>query len=82
MLDSSSWHGSIVMLRRAMAWLGPLTPVPWLAHLAYGILPRVHLLADWFAMQRFCHVRMDERIAVRSKVWFVLAGTDIHASWT
>lgn len=50
MLESERWHTAVVMLRKAMRLLGPLSPVPWLAQIGFNILPWFWVVRDWFAM--------------------------------
>ena len=64
MLQSERWHVAVVMLRKAMQLLGPLSPVPWLAQLGFNLLPWFGVIADWFAMLAWCRQRMEERIQV------------------
>ena len=65
MLENEEFHIAVVMLRKAMDMLGPFTPVPWLAHIGFNLLPQLPVIKDWFAMMAFCHKRIDERSAVR-----------------
>ncbi|KUI71889.1 Tryprostatin B 6-hydroxylase [Cytospora mali] len=39
MLRDEQWHLAVKMLRRAMALLGPFSPVPWLAQVAFHFFP-------------------------------------------
>ena len=64
MLESEKWHVAVVMLRKAMRLLGPLSPVPWLAQIGFNIFPWVRVVRDWFAMLAWCRERMKERIQV------------------
>lgn len=64
MLQSERWHIAVVMLRKAMRLLGPLSPVPWLAQIGFNLLPWFGVIADWFAMLAWCRQRMEERIQV------------------
>ena len=64
MLESEKWHIAVVMLRKAMRLLGPLSPVPWLAQIGFNIFPWVWVVRDWFAMLAWCRERMKERIQV------------------
>lgn len=67
MLQSEKWHIAVVMLRKAMQLLGPLSPVPWLAQIGFNLLPWFGVIADWFAMLAWCRQRMEERIQVRRR---------------
>lgn len=64
MLRDQQWHFTVKMLRRAMTLLGPFSPVPWLAQIAFHIFPWAYLIRDWFNMIRWCRQRMDERVKV------------------
>ena len=64
MLESERWHTAVVMLRKAMKLLGPFSPVPWLAQIAFSFLPWFWVVRDWFAMLDWCRERMKERIQV------------------
>ncbi|KAL8651746.1 MAG: hypothetical protein Q9210_003077 [Variospora velana] len=64
MLQSERWHIAVVMLRKAMGLLGPLSPVPWLAQIGFNLLPWFGVIADWFAMLAWCRQRMEERIQI------------------
>ncbi|PWY84975.1 cytochrome P450 [Aspergillus heteromorphus CBS 117.55] len=44
MLHRGEWHFVIVLLRRAMSILGPLSPVPWVVQIAFRLCPRVGIL--------------------------------------
>ena len=37
MFTDEKWHYAILMMRDFMWLLGPFSPVPWLAHLGFGI---------------------------------------------
>ncbi|KAL9052535.1 MAG: hypothetical protein Q9162_005339 [Coniocarpon cinnabarinum] len=63
MLEGREWHIAVTMLHRAMKFLGPATPVPWLAHIGFKFLYRFSIVRDWFAMQHVCHQCLHERIA-------------------
>lgn len=62
MLRDKKWHSAVKLLRRAMSLLGPFSPVPWLAQIAFHFIPWMHVIRDWFTMMRWCKQRMDERI--------------------
>lgn len=64
MLRDGQWHSAIEMLRSAMALLGPFSPVPWLAQIAFHFIPWMYVIRDWFAMLRWCKQRMEERMQV------------------
>ena len=63
-LQHEKWHHAILMLRRAMSLLGPLSPVPWLAQIGFSLIPNYWVVKDWNSMMRWCKTRMDERIKV------------------
>jgi tryprostatin B 6-hydroxylase len=65
MLRDQKWHHAIVLLRRAMSLLGPLSPVPWLAQIGFWLIPNFWRVKDWNTMMRWCRTRMEERIGVR-----------------
>ncbi|TGJ87545.1 hypothetical protein E0Z10_g1202 [Xylaria hypoxylon] len=62
MLRDKQWHFAVKLLRRAMSLLGPFSPVPWLAQIAFHFFPWAYLIRDWFKMLRWCKQRMEERI--------------------
>ncbi|KAI0191340.1 cytochrome P450 [Astrocystis sublimbata] len=62
MLRDKKWHFAVILLRRAMSLLGPFSPVPWLAQIAFHFLSRMFLIRDWFKMMRWCKQVMEERI--------------------
>ena len=64
MLQDEKWHFAVVMLRKAMRLLGPLSPVPWLAQIGFHIVPWLWIVRDWLAMLEWCRNRMTERIQV------------------
>ena len=66
MLQKEEWHVSVVMLRKAMRLLGPLSPVPWLAQIGFNMFPWLWVVRDWLAMLAWCRDRMSERLKVRS----------------
>ena len=66
MLHKEEWHVSVVMLRKAMRLLGPLSPVPWLAQIGFNLFPWLWVVRDWLAMLAWCRDRMSERLKVRS----------------
>lgn len=73
MLQHEEWHVAVVMLRKAMRLLGPLSPVPWLAQIGFNLVPWLWVVRDWLAMLVWCRERMSERI----KVWFPFGRTRI-----
>ncbi|KAI0543533.1 cytochrome P450 [Xylaria curta] len=62
MLRDKQWHFAVRLLRRAMSLLGPFSPVPWLAQIAFHFFPWMYLIRDWFKMLRWCKKRMEERV--------------------
>ncbi len=64
MLQNEEWHFAVIMLRKAMRLLGPLSPVPWLAQIGFNIVPWLWVVRDWLAMLDWCRERMSERIKV------------------
>lgn len=64
MLRDERWHHTVIMLRRAMGLLGPLSPVPWLAQIGFDLIPNFWVVKDWFSMMNWCKKRMSERIEV------------------
>ncbi|KAB8236623.1 cytochrome P450 [Aspergillus alliaceus] len=61
MLSDRRWNHVIILLQRALSVLGPLSPVPWLVHIAFKLLPRVWILKDWFDMVAWCESRLRKR---------------------
>jgi hypothetical protein len=64
MLQDEQWHIAVIMLRKAMRLLGPLSPLPWLAQIGFYIMPWMYVVRDWLAMLVWCPDRMTERIKV------------------
>ena len=64
MLTTKQWHIAVVMLRKAMRLLGPLSPVPWLAQIGFNTAPWLWVVRDWLAMLAWCRERMTERLQV------------------
>ncbi|KAJ5090124.1 hypothetical protein N7532_008808 [Penicillium argentinense] len=62
MLSRQEWHHIILLLQRALSLLGPLSPVPWLIHIAFKLLPRIWILNDWFRMVAWCESQMVNRL--------------------
>lgn len=65
MLRDEKWHFAVRLLRKAMSLLGPFSPVPWLAQIAFYITPWMFVVRDWLFMMEWCKQRMGERIQVR-----------------
>ncbi|CAI6336558.1 unnamed protein product [Periconia digitata] len=61
MLKTKEWHYAVMLLRRALGLLGPVSPVPWLAQLAlsFTVIP---IIRDWNEMMSWCAARMSEQI--------------------
>lgn len=64
MLQEEKWHFAVRLLRTAMSLLGPFSPVPWLAQIAFYITPWMYIVRDWLSMMEWCKERMRERIQV------------------
>lgn len=64
MLEDEEWHHAVILLRRAMRLLGPLSPVPWLAQIGFNLIPNYWVVKDWYDMMRWCKKRMMERLEV------------------
>ncbi|KAJ5125658.1 hypothetical protein N7526_007835 [Penicillium atrosanguineum] len=62
MLSRGEWHHIILLLQRALSLLGPLSPLPWMVHIAFKLLPRVWILRDWFRMVSWCEGQMVDRL--------------------
>ncbi|PHH68650.1 hypothetical protein CDD82_375 [Ophiocordyceps australis] len=62
MLHDKKWHYAIANLRRAMAILGPLSAVPWLAQIGFKFLKGYWVVKDWHSMTGWCRERMEERV--------------------
>ena len=63
MLEDKEWHYSVLMLRRALNLLGPLSSVPWMVQLAFSF-PIIPIVRDWNKMINWCADRMIDRIQV------------------
>lgn len=68
MLQYAEWHDAVIQLKRAMSLLGPISPVYWLAHLAFKFIPGVWVVKDWFETIDLCRQRMQDRLKVRRLV--------------
>lgn len=66
MLRDQKWHNVIVILRKALSLLGPLTPVPWLVQIGFKLFWTVGPIRDWFETIAWCEKQMMERVAVRA----------------
>ncbi|KAI1325711.1 cytochrome P450 [Xylariaceae sp. FL0255] len=62
MLRDSKWHAKIRQLVDAMAMLGPVSPVPWLAQIVLGLKPRLPSVNTWLSMLKWSAGCMDERL--------------------
>ncbi|KAI0014481.1 cytochrome P450 [Xylariaceae sp. FL0662B] len=62
MLQDEKWHFAVQLLRKAMSLLGPFSPVPWIAQIAFYITPWMFIVRDWLSMMQWCRDRMGERI--------------------
>ncbi|KAK0744971.1 cytochrome P450 [Apiosordaria backusii] len=62
MLQTEKWHWAVRLLRRAMSLLGPFSAVPWLAQMAFYVVPWMWIVRDWLGMMEWCKERMGERI--------------------
>ncbi|OAK99157.1 cytochrome P450 [Phaeosphaeriaceae sp. SRC1lsM3a] len=65
MLEDEKWHFAVKLLRKAMSLLGPFSPVPWAAQIAFYIVPWMYIVRDWLAMMDWCKDRMGERIKMK-----------------
>ena len=68
MLQNEKWHIAVVMLRKAMRLLGPMSPVPWLAQIGFNVVPWLWVVRDWLAMLAWCRARMSERLEARTQL--------------
>ena len=66
MLENKERHYSVLMLRRALNLLGPLSSVPWLVQLAFSF-PIIPIVRDWNRMIGWCADRMQDRIQVSKR---------------
>lgn len=62
--EDAEWETSVKTLHTGLALLGPLSPAPWIALLAFSF-ERIPLVADWNRMMAYCHGRMDQRLTMR-----------------
>lgn len=67
MLRDEQWHPAVGLLRQAMGLLGPFSPVPWLAQIAFYVTPWMFGVRDWLAMMQWCKQRMGERIEMKGR---------------
>ena len=71
MLQKEQWHEAIVMLKRALSILGPVTPTPWAFHVAFKYLSRRWVVRDWQEMKKTCYQLVKERVNVRLYLKFL-----------
>lgn len=64
MLQDGKLHYVIMMLRRAMSLLGPLSPVPWLVQVGIQRLYWLPVFGAWHSMRDWSNQRMSERVQV------------------
>ena len=64
MLESKQWHYAVLLLRRALGLLGPMSSVPWLVQLAFS-LNFIPVIRDWNRMLGWCADRMAEQVEAR-----------------
>ena len=64
MLQDERWHKTVVQLKRAMSLLGPVSPVPYLAHIGFAFIPGLWVVKDWFETIDLCRRRMQDRVKV------------------
>ena len=60
-LDKHQWSGPVVLLRSGLSVFGTVTPAPWLAHVAFALLPRSSLL--WSSLISFAKRLTDDRLS-------------------
>ncbi|KAI1386119.1 cytochrome P450 [Hypoxylon trugodes] len=65
MLQDEKWHFAVRLLRKAMGLLGPFSPVPWIAQIAFYTTPWMFVVRDWLAMMQWCRDRMSDRIQAK-----------------
>ncbi|TRX93374.1 hypothetical protein FHL15_005649 [Xylaria flabelliformis] len=65
MLQNEEWHFAVTLLRKAMSLLGPFSPVPWIAQIAFHITPWMYIVRDWSEMMSWCKDRMTDRIQAK-----------------
>lgn len=66
MIAHEKWRYAMEMLRKAFLVVGPITPVPWLAHIGFTFLKGRWVVKAWDDMIQWCDDRIMERVAVRS----------------
>lgn len=66
-LEYDQWRFAAARLKQSMRLLGPLSPVPWVARLAFDIIPwTVPSVRDWLYMVEWCKDRMHERVKTKA----------------
>jgi tryprostatin B 6-hydroxylase len=61
MMRDQEWHSAVIMLQRALSFLGPLAPVMWLIQIGFQYASYLPGVRDWFAMLAFCNTQMENR---------------------
>ncbi len=67
MLREQGWHAVIARLKRALRFLGPLSPAPWLVQMGFRMYPRVWPIKDWFDTADWAEEQVRERLDAREK---------------
>ncbi|KAI1774065.1 cytochrome P450 [Hypoxylon cercidicola] len=65
-LEHEQWRSAAARLKQSMRLLGPLSPVPWVARVAFDMIPwMVPSVRDWLYMVEWCKDRMHERVETK-----------------
>lgn len=62
MLTSSKSHGLVALLRRAMALMGPLTPLPWAATIGFTFFTWIEAVQNFSDMRTWIKTQMRARL--------------------
>ncbi|KAI1413310.1 cytochrome P450 [Hypoxylon sp. FL1857] len=62
MLSNQEWHYIVLRLQRSLAFLGPLSPAPWLIQLGLRLGPRVWVFSDWHDSMDWARSTMRTRL--------------------
>lgn len=60
--NDTEWQRSVRTMHTGLSILGPLSPAPWIALLAFSF-KWIPLVRDWDAMMAFCSSKMAARVA-------------------
>ncbi|KAI4211030.1 MAG: hypothetical protein LQ351_006150 [Letrouitia transgressa] len=59
LLQKQEWHSVVIKIQEAMNLIGPTTPLPWLVHLGFDILPFLKQVRTRFSMIKWYREQME-----------------------